>query len=161
MSKQLIRSKKGMKLAIICPQCGRGMEEHGDEATAVCPYPQEFASPRSVTLVSIEKTETGFRLVGNANRFDCAFCGLAMRAISAAVPLELDGLVCMCGSTDFRPVIQSLRPAVGKEAEKQWEFELDVFCTRCSHISFRERIFNLLKLKRIKVGATGIECEMK
>src|SRR5271156_6853244 len=115
--------------------------------------------PTFVKLVSLQKTSETFTLTGSVPMRNCPKCGIALDAITKAVPIELDALKCHCGHTNFRFAIRSLKPNTAT-APTEWRFNLDIICRQCTRRKFTRRILNFFRLKRIKVGATGVDLEM-
>jgi hypothetical protein len=114
----------------------------------------------AVNIQSIEKKGDGFVASGYIPFDRCPFCGMMIHAISEVVPVELAGLSCSCGGKQFRFAIKTIKPNKAKNPT-EWKFDLDVICTICSKRKFRQKILNLFRLKRIKVGATGVDLQLK
>jgi hypothetical protein len=79
--------------------------------------------------------------------------------INKSVPIELEGMTCSCGGKNFRFAISSLKKNPKKRAE--WVFDLDVICEACDKTKFHEKLLNFFKLKRLKIGATGVDVQMQ
>jgi hypothetical protein len=65
-------------------------------------------------------------------------------------------MICSCGGNDFRFAISSLQK---KRAE--WIFDLDVICRACESTKFHEKLLDFFKLKRLKIGATGVDVQLR
>jgi hypothetical protein len=89
----------------------------------------------------------------------CANCGAAVSAISKVVPIELEGLTCTCGHNKFRFAIRSLKPNKVKDPT-EWNFDLDIICIACTRRKFTQKVLSFFRLKRVKVGAAGVDLEM-
>jgi len=48
-----------------------------------------------------------------------------------------------------------------KKSEPNLAFQLDVDCESCKQTKFRQKIASFFRLKKIKVGLTGINIELK
>jgi hypothetical protein len=129
-----------------CPGCGRGMilATHDQPALRV---------------MSIERKAGKFASSGSILMSTCPVCGQAVREIEGVVPIELDGLVCACGSKEFNFPIRSLKRNKEQTAT-EWDSDLGITCLSCSKPRLVERILGFLSVKRIKVGATGVDLEM-
>jgi hypothetical protein len=115
---------------------------------------------QGIRLVKLKRKEGKFVVVGSVDLGHCPVCGAAATAISAAVPIELEGLACSCGSKNFRFAINSLKPNRPKNPT-DWQFELDVICISCKRQKFIEKVLSFFKLKRIKVGPLGVDVQVK
>jgi hypothetical protein len=147
-----ITPKEGFDIAVVCesqgtcPGCGWGLSSPPGE-------------PR-LELIRIERRDTKFTVEGRVPKAYCSACGQALDEIQSVVPIELEGLVCACGGRSFQFAIKSLEP---NKAQKptEWKFELDVICDKCNKAKFVEKVFSFLRLKRIKVGPTGMDVQLK
>jgi hypothetical protein len=115
--------------------------------------------PIFVKFVSLRKTSDNLTVAGTVPMLYCPRCADSISAITKAVPIELQALNCHCGHNDFRFAISSLKPNK-TAAPTEWRFDLDIICRRCERRKFRRRILNFFRLKKIKVGATGVDLEM-
>jgi hypothetical protein len=113
----------------------------------------------SLEITSLERRGEGIASTGRIPMGHCPVCGFAVDEINRVVPIELQGLICKCGGREFRFSIRSLKPNKSKEPT-EWKFDLDVVCVGCENRKFRQRIANFFRLKRVKVGATGIDLEL-
>lgn len=128
------------------------------EEAAQCPTCGAVTG-RPITISAIKKKDGGFMIVGRAHSpYSCAFCFQALHAIRQSVPIEVNGLVCECSSTTFDFVVESI--SAGKKTG-DWNFILDVNCHKCHRKRLSESILGFLRLKRIRVGPTGVSVEMK
>ena len=87
-------------------------------------------------------------------------CGMTVKAVAQVVPIELEGVRCACGGKHFRFVINYIMSSGGANPTDWW-FELAVICIGCNRKKFVERVLSFFKLKRIKVGPTGSDVQMK
>jgi hypothetical protein len=117
-------------------------------------------SKPNLEIVRLERKAGKFVTSGKINMGYCQNCGAAVREITQVVPLELKGLSCDCGSSKFRFTISSIKPNKPKDAT-EWVFDLDIICRNCNRVKFTEKILNFFKLKRIKVGVTGVDVQMR
>ncbi|WP_156398873.1 hypothetical protein [Methylobacterium sp. Leaf469] len=138
------------ELAIVCTPSHR-CPACGDDVIAV-----EFEPALKVT--SVERKIDKFATFGSVPMSRCPVCGMALREVQRVVPLELEGLTCVCGKSDFNFSVSSIKPNKKKNAT-EWDFNLDVTCKSCKKQKFLEKILNFFKLKKIKVSATGVEVE--
>ena len=102
------------------------------------------------------RTKSGLTASGIIRARRCPVCGTALNAINNVVPIELDGMICSCGGNDFRFAISSL-----KKTRAEWIFDLDVICRACEKTKFHEKLLDFFKLKRLKIGATGVDVQLK
>jgi hypothetical protein len=129
----------------LCPACGGALFAAEDRP--------------ALRIMSIERKADRITSVGRIPMARCPVCGRAVQEINRAVPIELEGLTCDCGGQKFRFTIRSLKPNKVKDPT-EWTFDLDVTCVSCRHKKFRQKILSFFRLKRIKVGATGVDLEM-
>jgi hypothetical protein len=85
---------------------------------------------------------------------------MAINEINEVVPIELAGLRCSCGGTDFTFAIRSLKPD-RLQNPSEWKFDLDIICSKCRRKKLTEKIASFFRLKRIKVGPAGVDLVMK
>jgi YgiT-type zinc finger domain-containing protein len=140
-------------------------EETGEELAIIgslpqCPSCGHVATKPTVKIVRLERKEGRFVASGTVRMTVCPNCGMTVKAINQIVPIELQALTCACGANDFRFAIRSLKPSAAKRS-MEWSFELDVICAACGTTKFAEKILSFLRLKRIKVGLSGIDLQMR
>lgn len=135
-----------------CPLCAHG-----------------FATPDSVLDLSVEPALTIEKLEQKAGKFlstgriamsTCPACGAAVQEIHRVVPIELTGLTCACGSTDFQFSIKLLAPNKQKNPT-DWNFDIDVICRKCKKLGIVKSVLGFFRFKRIKIDATGVDLRLK
>lgn len=126
----------------------------------ICPYCRAGWEERPVVeVMTIERKADRIASSGRIPMRHCPRCMAAINAINHVVPIELGGFVCECGGKEFRFSIRSLKPNKVRSPD-EWNFDLDVTCTSCRKRKLRERLLNIFRLKRVKLGATGVDLEM-
>ncbi|MFZ1883466.1 MAG: hypothetical protein WAU53_07650 [Rhodoplanes sp.] len=136
----------------LCPSCARDIDE---SMHVLGPN----LNGRGLIIEEIKRKDGGFEIAGRLERAVCPFCGIAIREIGFAVPVEMQHLTCECKSKDFDFALRSVKEDTGKQ--RDWRFELDVNCRQCHRTKFSKLVTSLLGIKRIKVGVSGIELQMK
>jgi hypothetical protein len=111
-------------------------------------------------ITSLKKKDGGFVLSGSLSSNRCPVCGMAVGFLATEVPVEMDRLRCDCGSSVYHVVLKSIQMEK-KKTEPNWQFELDVNCQACKQTRFKEKIASFFRLKKIKVGLTGIDIQLK
>jgi hypothetical protein len=88
----------------------------------------------------------------------CPSCGALCQLIAERLPVELDGLPCpSCRRTgDYELALECVQVLAG-----EFEFRASVTCPGCSGQSvFRKLIKAMGRVRRIKVGVTGLELDL-
>jgi hypothetical protein len=137
-----------------CDQCG------GDDTEIIVGSVRPGEQPDTVCINSLKKKEGGFVLSGTISSVLCLRCGAAISYLTTEVPVELDHLVCDCSAKTFAITLRSIEMEK-KKTEPNWQFQLDVDCESCKQTKFKEKVASLFRLKRIKVGLTGIDIQLK
>jgi hypothetical protein len=114
---------------------------------------------RAPQITSIERKADKMTAWGRVLMNRCPYCGMAVEEINRVVPIELQGITCDCGGKEFRFTIRSLKPNKAKDPT-EWSFDLDVTCISCRTRKLRGKILSFFRLKRIKIGATGVDLEV-
>jgi|ERR1700730_7260716 hypothetical protein len=109
---------------------------------------------------SLKKKDGGFVITGTISPVMCGSCGAVVSALAVEVPVELEHLKCSCGGSKFSISLKSVEKEK-KKIDPNWQFEVDINCERCHKIRFREKIASLFRLKRLKVGPTGVDIQLK
>lgn len=89
----------------------------------------------------------------------CPSCGLLCQLITERLPVELDGLPCpSCRRTgDYELALECVQVRAN-----EFEFRASVTCPGCAGQSvFRKLIKALRRVRRIKVGVTGLELDLE
>ena len=113
----------------------------------------------ALQIVSIERKAEGLVSTGRILMARCPVCGAAVDEINRAIPIQLNGLTCICGGQQFRFAIRSLKPNKAKKPT-EWSFDLDIICVQCDQSKYEEKNLDFSKLKRIRVGDAGVEREV-
>jgi hypothetical protein len=114
----------------------------------------------SLEVSSIKRQKDGFQVKGKVQFRHCRICGKALHEINKEVPIHLKDLVCQCGKNNFRFVLNSVKPNRAENAT-DWNFDLDVICRAGGKKTLTQKIAEFAKLKRIKVGPSGVDLTLK
>ena len=110
---------------------------------------------------AMERKKDGSLATGKVPIRFCPVCRSALREMYRVVPIKLEGLSCpQCERKDFRFALRSMKPNKVKEPT-DWKFDLEVMCPACNTKMFTQGIAELLRLKRITVGPTGVDFWLK
>jgi hypothetical protein len=151
-----------------CPGCGHTFEREVAQRAEIVTVesPKEIA-PRhrepgadAVQISSLRKRDGGYVLTGTISPSYCPMCGQAVSFLATEVPVELDRLSCECGGKVFAVAVKSIQMEK-KKTDPNWQFELDINCEACKRTRFREKVASFFRLKKIKVGLTGIDIQLK
>jgi hypothetical protein len=88
-----------------------------------CPSCGYVATEPTLKIVRLERKDGRFVASGSVSMTKCPKCGMMVEAINQIVPIELRGLTCACGASDFRFVIRSLKPSAAKRSV-EWNSNL-------------------------------------
>jgi hypothetical protein len=151
-----------------CPGCGHSFEKEIPQSTEVITIENAGdVAPRhrgpgaeAVQVSSLKKKDGGYVLAGTISPSLCPMCGQAVSFLATEVPVELERLSCECGGKVFAVAVKSIQMEK-KKTDPNWQFELDVNCQACKKTRFREKIVSFFRLKKIKVGLTGIDIQLK
>jgi hypothetical protein len=138
-------------VAIICTP-----PQHCDQCGGAVYSPTQAPA---LQITTVERKADGIVTTGRIPVSYCPRCAAALHEIRRVVPIELKGLACKCGSEKFRFSVRSIKPNKAKDPT-DWNFELDAVCLGCDQTKFHEKILNFFRLKKVKVGVTGIDVEM-
>jgi hypothetical protein len=109
---------------------------------------------------AMEPKKDGSLATGKVPIRFCPVCRSALREMYRVVPIELEEFACpQCERKDFRFALGSVKP--NKAEPTDWQFDLEVICAACNTKTFTQRITELLRLKRIKVGPRGVDLKLK
>lgn len=159
-------TKEKVDVGGMCPACGRAVLSAPVKGQVLVPaegleVPRRHPgqSDETLRITSLKKKDGGFVLSGVLSSSACPVCGSAVSFLATEVPVELERLKCTCGSNVFEISLSSIKE--GRKPMAAWQFELDVNCQACKRVRFREKVASFFRLKKIRVGLTGINIEMK
>jgi uncharacterized Zn finger protein len=135
---------------------GRGLVAELETAECLCPSCGHTTS--DFEILDITRNDTGWDARGRYRPITCAMCGQVHEALVDRVPIECAGYECpKCGPAG---TMKSSIVKVAKD-ESGYLFSATLRCDRCKwRQRFRKLVKPLLKLRRLKVGPTGVELEL-
>jgi len=113
---------------------------------------------QALEVQRISRTKSDLMASGAIKPRRCPVCVMALDEINKTVPIELEGMACSCGGKDFRFAVSSLKKNPKKRTE--WVFDLDVICKACNKTKFHERLLSFFKLRRLTIGASGVDVQL-